>query len=99
MGDWLSHFDSGKRNIILGCAAAMCWAIWRCRNDICFNNVKYTSFLQALFRGAYWLRYWSLLQREEIRGCIRETSVALETTVLQIYASHDWRFNNRLDPP
>lgn len=46
-GKWLSHVNFRKCNIILVIAAAMCWAIWWCRNHIYFHNVKYTSFFQA----------------------------------------------------
>jgi hypothetical protein len=30
---------------------ALCWTIWRYRNDIIFNNIKYFLFMQATFRG------------------------------------------------
>jgi len=47
-------------------AAALCWAIWRCRNDIIFNKIKCSSFIQAIFRGAYWLRLWVHLQHKDM---------------------------------
>ena len=37
--------------------AAMCWAIWRCQNDIIFNKLKTNFIVQVIFRGAYWLRF------------------------------------------
>jgi hypothetical protein len=51
--------------ILLG-VAAMLWSIWCTRNDYVFEK-KYPSFLQVIFRGAYWLRLWALLQREDAR--------------------------------
>ena len=45
--------------------AAVCWAIWRCRNDLIFNKIKVNSVLQVIFRGTYWFRFWTQLQREE----------------------------------
>ena len=45
--------------------AAVCWAIWRCRNDLIFNKIKVNSVLQVIFRGIYWFRFWAQLQREE----------------------------------
>jgi hypothetical protein len=45
--------------------AALCWAIWRCQNDVIFNKLKTNSIMQVIFRGAYWLRSWSQLQRDE----------------------------------
>ena len=44
-GDWLSWAKPSEKKIILAGSAALIWAIWHCRNDIYFNNVKYNSFL------------------------------------------------------
>ena len=64
-GSWLSNQSKKIRNLIWVGVAAVCWAIWRCRNDIIFHKVKYHLILQVIFRGAYWLRFWTQLQREE----------------------------------
>jgi type IV secretory pathway TrbL component len=45
--------------------AALFWAIWRCRNDVIFNELKTNSIMQVIFRGAYWLRFWSQFQHDE----------------------------------
>jgi hypothetical protein len=45
--------------------AAICWAIWKCRNDIVFKKTKFNSILQVIFRGSYWLCFWAQLKREE----------------------------------
>lgn len=82
--------------MILVGAAALCWSIWHCRNDIYFNGTKYTLFLQALFRGSYWLRYWVLLQPQDARGHFHSVSAALEVAALELFASNGWKFNNRL---
>ena len=44
------------RDLIWVGVAAVCWAIWRCRNDIIFNKCKVNSILQVI-RGMYWLRH------------------------------------------
>ena len=49
--NWLSNFDNNERRVVLVGAAALCWAIWRCHNDIIFDKIKYSSFMQAVFRG------------------------------------------------
>jgi hypothetical protein len=36
-----------------------------------FLGKKLTSFMQALLRVVYWLWFWSLLQREDMREYIR----------------------------
>jgi hypothetical protein len=30
--------------------AAICWGIWKCRNDIVFKKTKFNSILQVIFR-------------------------------------------------
>jgi hypothetical protein len=62
-GSWLSN-QSSKVMIWVG-VAAICWAIWRCRNDIIFHKIKLNSILQVIFRGTYWLRFWAQLQHSE----------------------------------
>jgi hypothetical protein len=58
-GNWLHILDDNIKKITMVGVAALCWAIWRCRNDIIFNKIKYYSFMQATFRRIYWLRFWT----------------------------------------
>jgi hypothetical protein len=53
--------------------------------------------MQAIFRETYWLRFWALLQRDdETKESFRLASRKLETTMLELFAFHGWKFNNRL---
>ena len=77
-------------------AAALCWAIWRCRNDIIFNKTKCSSFIQAIFRRAYWLRLWVHLQHKDMTKVLfRRMSLTLETVALEI-ADREWKHNLRI---
>jgi hypothetical protein len=70
--------------------AAICWAIWKCRNDIVFKNTKFNSILQVIFRGAYWLRLCAQLQRkEQAKNTLIATSRKLEVIALKI-ANGGW---------
>ena len=60
-GTWLNNQHKKTRYLIWVGVAAVCWAIWRCRNDIIFNKIKVNSILQVIFRGTYWLRFWAQL--------------------------------------
>jgi len=62
---WLSNQSKKIRRVIWVGVAAVCWAIWRCRNNLIFNKIKVNSVLQVIFRGMYWFRFWAQLQREE----------------------------------
>jgi hypothetical protein len=52
--------------------------------------------MQVVFRKAYWLRFWFLLQCEDTRKSVRVTSKALQVIALEIFAKNGWRNNNRL---
>jgi hypothetical protein len=98
LGRWLSNQYHNIKKMILVGVGALCWAIWRCRSDMIFNKTKYNSFLQALFRGTYWLRFWSQLQLDDnTKEMFRKASSMLEVTALE-QANHGWKHNNRLAP-
>uniref|UniRef100_A0A0A9C821 Uncharacterized protein n=1 Tax=Arundo donax TaxID=35708 RepID=A0A0A9C821_ARUDO len=52
--------------------------------------------MQVLFRGTYWFRYWSLLQKEEGRPFIKDVCRRLEITVMEIFTNHGWRSSDRI---
>jgi hypothetical protein len=57
-----------------------------------FEEKNFTSFMQVIFRGTYWLWFWSLLRREDKRDSIHTASKALD-----IFARMDGKaINNRL---
>ena len=75
--------------------AAVCWVIWRCRNDIIFNKIKVNSILQVIFRGTYWFRFWAQLQREEHAKDAIILSRLLETVAIDLVKGgwkHVYRF-------
>ena len=53
--------------MLLTGAASLCWAIWLTRNKTMFDKCRPKTFLQVLFRGTHWLRFWALLQRTDDR--------------------------------
>lgn len=57
LGNWSAGPNLDERKAILVGVADLCWAIWYYRNDVVFDNVSYTSFMQTNLRGAYWLRF------------------------------------------
>jgi hypothetical protein len=66
---WLEGINRKLKSQIIVGASALCWAVWLTRNDIVFNKIIASSYLQAIFRGTYWTRFWSLLEKEE-EDCI-----------------------------
>jgi hypothetical protein len=43
----------------------MLWTIWLSQNDIVFNKIQFSSYMQVAFRGTHWTRTWVSFQKEE----------------------------------
>ena len=87
--NWLTGISMKERRLIFVGAAALIWAIWCTRNDLIFEKKIFTLFMRAVFRGAYWLQFWSLLQREDTRKTICLASKALEVVALDIFVNNE----------
>jgi hypothetical protein len=44
-GTWLNNQHKDRKPLIWVGVAAICWAIWNCRNDIVFKKTKFNSIL------------------------------------------------------
>jgi hypothetical protein len=57
-GNWLNGVDrQSKASIRIG-VSALCWSIWRVRNDIIFNKKPSFHFLQVIYMMAHWVQLW-----------------------------------------
>jgi hypothetical protein len=84
-GNWHNNEHKEIKQLIWVGVTAICWAIWECRNDIVFKKTKFNSILQVIFKGAYWLRFWAQLQREEqAKDILIAMNKKLEVIALQI---------------
>ena len=95
---WLQGVDKEKSKLILVGASALYWVLWLCRNDRVFDKSPSISYMQVIFRATYWLRLWAQLQKcEEDREFLSVACRNLESTVMQLFTNHGWRFTNRLE--
>jgi hypothetical protein len=95
-GSWLNNQQSKLKNLIWVGVAALCWAIWRCRNDVIFKKRKTNSIMQVIFTGAYWLRFWAQLQRtEQAKDNLVTLSKKFEMIALEI-SHRGWKHFFRL---
>jgi hypothetical protein len=94
--EWLGGVNRKLKRQILAGAIAMCWAIWISRNDIVFDKGIVPSYLQVLFRGTHWIRFWSLLHKEQDRPSFKEGCRLLEFIAMEVFAAHGWSFRNRI---
>jgi hypothetical protein len=51
--NWLHILDGNMKKITMTGVTVLCWIIWRCQNDIIFNKIKYSLFMQATFKRTY----------------------------------------------
>jgi hypothetical protein len=78
-------------------AATLIWAMLTSRSDLVFDNSPTKTYMQVLFRGMYWLRLSTQLQRHEEEGkVLLQTRGVLKTLVLQIFINFGWHFRNRI---
>jgi hypothetical protein len=95
-GNWLNGVDKkSKARIRIG-VSALCWSIWRCRNDIIFNKNKTFNLLQVIHMVAHWVQLWAFLLPQDQRdimatGCSRLLMVARD-----IFTQSCWRHTSRL---
>jgi hypothetical protein len=77
--------------------ADLCWVMWTSRNNMVFDKSLAKTYMQVFYRGTYWIHQWAQLQRYKKNAVeIMEVCRVLESTVMQIFASHGWRFCNRI---
>jgi exonuclease III len=95
-GNWLANQHKNIKPLIWVGVSAFFWAIWNCRNDVIFKKTKFISIMQVIFRGAYWLRFWAQLQRDEqAMENLIALSKKLEVIALE-FANGGWKNFTRL---
>jgi hypothetical protein len=95
-GPWINSFPPKLRKQIMIGVAAMCWALWLCRNDVVFQRSKPNYCLQVIFRGTYWIRSWALLSKEKEKDELKGGCRRLEIVCMDFFAKSGWNVMRRL---
>jgi hypothetical protein len=70
--------------------AAVCWAIWKGRNRVCFDKKQINNPGDILFSACAFLRYWAGLQRDEDQRQLINAGVDLMMrTAMKILGKQD----------
>jgi hypothetical protein len=97
-GTWLWGLDKEQKLLALTGAAAICWAIWRCRNDIVFDRKIMNDPSQVIYSATHWLRTWNILQKPGVRDTVLASCRRLEQVLQECFSqAHGWRSSLRID--
>ena len=99
-GSCLRGFQKDLKPIIILGAAATCWSIWLCRNDLVFEKKLVYSPLQVVFSVIHWLRTCVILQKPFARALVLKASQQLmQVATMFFFRAHGWRSSLRIDKP
>ena len=90
-GNWLNGVDRQSKDIIRIGVSALCWSIWRCRNDIIFNKKSNFHFLQVISMTVHWVQLWALLLPQEQRDVMASGCIRLQTVAQDILCRAGWQ--------
>jgi hypothetical protein len=85
-GDWILSFNKSVRNLVMVGCGAVFWAIWRIRNNACFNGLLVFDPIEVIFSCCLWLDSWSVLQSETTKKMLLEGSVRIRRTINKFFA-------------
>jgi hypothetical protein len=90
-GGWIKSFPKNQRNLVLCGAGALCWILWKTRNDAYFNKKYPNDPTDVIYRLFNVLTGWAFLQTYQDRGKVEEGVNKLKTVIREAYArSHGW---------
>jgi hypothetical protein len=76
--------------------SALCWSIWRARNDLIFNKKNSFHYLQVIHMMVHWVQLWALLSPEGLRDAMVSGCTRLLTVAQDILCQAGWRHTRRL---
>jgi hypothetical protein len=91
LGECINSFPGPlRKNILCGCTA-VCWTIWKTRNDACFDRKFPDDPSSSIYRLCNILNYWAILQKNQDKGRLEEGVVLLRRVASEVYSRvHGW---------
>jgi hypothetical protein len=62
-GEWIKSFPKRQRHLVMCGASAVCWVLWKTRNDVCFNRTSLSDPANVIYRLCNLLNGWAILQK------------------------------------
>jgi hypothetical protein len=88
--------NSSDMQFFLVGIGAILWAICLNHNDVVFNKILISSFMQVIFRGIHWTRTWVNYQNEAKRKTLQVVCQLIEIMTMEIFTNHECWSINRL---
>jgi hypothetical protein len=96
-GNWLNGVDKKVKAYIRIGVSALCWSIWRCRNNIMFNRAKNLNILQVIHMLVHWVQLWALLLPQSQRDAMDTGCRWLLMVARDILSRAGWQHISRLE--
>jgi hypothetical protein len=91
--EWIKFWLPDGQPVYTLCLAAVCWAIWKRRNEACFENKQLRNSSDILIYVGALLTYWAGLYGSEMQGKI------LEGVKILVSCVHKVMVQQRRSPP
>ena len=98
---WIAKWLPGGESIYTCGCAAICWAIWKCRNKTCFVGKDIKNPMEMMMHICSFISYWAGLYNESMQEKILEGVQDLLACAHKVLAGQpaSSSFQRRLLPP
>jgi hypothetical protein len=80
---WIANLFPCGSNIHIVGVAALCWAIWKTRNKVCFEGKFPSSPVAVICHTCAFLHFWAGLQNENDRAILQEGADRIQQVAMQ----------------
>jgi hypothetical protein len=87
--EWVLRYMPANNKIHVAGLTAVCWAIWKTRNAVCFEEKSLKSPTEIVCLASSFIMYWAGLHREGERLDLEAGAKALKATALHFHSRRD----------
>jgi hypothetical protein len=87
--EWVLRYMPANNKIHVAGLTAVCWAIWKTRNAVCFEEKSVKSPTEIVCLASSFIMYWAGLHQEGERLDLEAGAEALKATALHFHQRRD----------